>query len=189
MFQLPPPAAPIDQGDIFDGCPLLSLAGFIPDLPDSLEVNHAFQRVIVLTQTCDLANQKSTLVTAAVMLEAAALVEQGLLKAADVKGPVRSGRVYGWYFLPRSVALGLPETIIDLRQLHTVRRDVLTTLCLRGQRRARLKAPYREHLAKHFADTFSRIGLPAPYETDRHGNNDFRIVSRKRHWKTFMRAS
>jgi len=25
---------------------------------------------------------------------------------------------------------------------------------------------YREHLAKHFADTFSRIGLPEPYETE-----------------------
>jgi hypothetical protein len=32
-------------------------------------------------------------------------------------------------------------------------------------RRARLQAPYREHLAKHFGDTFSRIGLPRPYET------------------------
>ena len=28
---------------------------------------------------------------------------------------------------------------------------------------ARLLSPYREHLAKHFADTFSRIGLPVPY--------------------------
>jgi hypothetical protein len=25
---------------------------------------------------------------------------------------------------------------------------------------------YREHLAKHFADTYSRIGLPEPYETE-----------------------
>jgi len=24
---------------------------------------------------------------------------------------------------------------------------------------------YREHLANHFADTFSRIGLPEPYDT------------------------
>jgi hypothetical protein len=34
-----------------------------------------------------------------------------------------------------------------------------------GHRRARLQSLYREHLAKHFADTFSRIGLPRPYET------------------------
>jgi hypothetical protein len=31
---------------------------------------------------------------------------------------------------------------------------------------ARLQPLYREHLAKHFADAYSRIGLPAPYETE-----------------------
>jgi len=33
-------------------------------------------------------------------------------------------------------------------------------------RRARVQPLYREHLAKHFADTYSRIGLPEPYPTD-----------------------
>ena len=30
---------------------------------------------------------------------------------------------------------------------------------------ARLLSPYREHLAKHFADIFSHIALPEPYNT------------------------
>jgi len=34
------------------------------------------------------------------------------------------------------------------------------------RRRARIQPLYREHLAKHFADTYSRIGLPHPYLTD-----------------------
>ena len=38
-------------------------------------------------------------------------------------------------------------------------------LCQAGHRKARIKPIYREHLAKHFADTYSRIGLPRPYET------------------------
>ena len=29
-----------------------------------------------------------------------------------------------------------------------------------------LQPLYREHLAKHFADSYRRIGLPEPYETD-----------------------
>lgn len=70
------------------------------------------------------------------------------------------------YFLPASVELGLSEMIVDLRQLHTVRLDLLTALAQAGRRRGRLPSPYREHLAKHFADTFSRIGLPEPYETE-----------------------
>jgi hypothetical protein len=80
--------------------------------------------------------------------------------------PLRAGRVFGWYFLPAHVALGMPESIVDLRQLHTVRRDVLTALVHQGQRRARIQPLYGEHLAKHFADTFSRIGLPEPYPTE-----------------------
>lgn len=94
------------------------------------------------------------------------MVDQNLLKAADIRGPIRAGRVFGWYFLPKSAEFGLPEMIVDMRQLHTVRLDLLTELCRRGQRRARVQPLYREHLAKHFADTYSRIGLPEPYETE-----------------------
>jgi hypothetical protein len=55
--------------------------------------------------------------------------------------------------------------IVDFRRLHTIRLDLLAGLCKNHQRRARVRPLYREHLAKHFADTFSRIGLPKPYET------------------------
>ncbi len=122
--------------------------------------------MLVLTQTCDLANQKAGNAVVAVVRDSQFLVEKQLLKAADIRGPIRAGRVFGWYFLPKNAELGLPEMIVDMRQLHTVRLDLLTELCRRGQRRARVKPLYREHLAKHFADTYSRIGLPEPYQTE-----------------------
>ncbi|HLQ47049.1 MAG TPA: hypothetical protein VK137_20065, partial [Planctomycetaceae bacterium] len=75
-------------------------------------------------------------------------------------------RVFGWYFLPKADDLGLREMIVDFRQLHTVRLDLLTALCRSGKRLARVEPLYREHLNKHFADSYSRIGLPEPYETD-----------------------
>jgi hypothetical protein len=157
--------APIDQADIIDGCPILSLKEFDLDGQHAPELNVSICRVLVLTQTCDLANRKVSTVTVAVALDAQFLVEQKLLKPTDIRGSIRAGRVFGWYFLPASGEHQLPEMVIDLRQLHTVRFDLLTALCQRGQRRARLLTPYREHLAKHFADTFSRIGLPEPYDT------------------------
>ncbi len=120
----------------------------------------------MLTQTCDLALGKVPDVLVAALLDAGSLVAEGLLKAADVRGPIRGGRVYGWYFLPKNEELGLPESIVDLRRLHSARLDLLTALCQRGQRRAHIQPLYREHLAKHFADTYSRIGLPEPYPTD-----------------------
>ncbi|MBW3597991.1 MAG: hypothetical protein KY475_12030 [Planctomycetes bacterium] len=91
---------------------------------------------------------------------------QKIVTPADVRGPIRAGRVYGWYFLPADSACGLEEAIVDLRQLFTLPLDVLRSLCSYGKRKARIQALYREHLAKHFADTYSRIGLPAPYATE-----------------------
>ncbi len=166
IYGSPPTNDAVDQGDVIEGCPLLSVEQFDPADFSTLRTKHALYRVVVLTQTCDLANLKTGKVCVAVALDAEALVQQQLLKPNDVKGPIRSGRVFGWYFLPKNVELRLPEMILDLRQLHTVRLDLLTTLCLRGHRRARVQPVYREHLAKHFADTYSRIGLPEPYQTD-----------------------
>ena len=166
IYQLPSPALPVDQGDIIDGCPILQIARFDERNPDSPQVACSTHRVVVLTQTCDLANQKTQRVTVAVVHDAQFLVEQSIVRATDVRGPIRAGRVYGWYFLPSCLECELSESVVDLRQLYTIPREVLDSLCAAGRRKARIQPLYREHLAKHFADTFSRIGLPEPYETE-----------------------
>lgn len=166
IYSRPSQSLPVDQGDIIDDCPSA--------IADSLEVVDAspvgfvtsIARVYVLTQSCDLAQGKATQAVVAPILDASDLVASGVLKAADVRGNIRAGRVHGWYFLPKSPSLGLPESIVDLRTLHTVRLDVLEELCRAGKRVAHLESLYREHLAQHFANTYSRIGLPMPYETD-----------------------
>lgn len=166
IYRLPSREEAIDQGDIIDGCPILSLVQFDLDKPSEIETKHALQRIIVLTQTCDLANQKASRIIAALVFDAQKVVHDQLLKASDVRGSLRGGRIFGWYFLPKYVESGLPEMIVDFRQLHTLRLDLLNSLCQRGQRKARVQPLYREHLSKHFADTYSRIGLPEPYETE-----------------------
>lgn len=166
IYGLPSPDDPLDPGDIIDGCVLVELAGFDLDANTPPVTNYGFRRLIVLTRTCDLANTKARSIVAAVVLDAQSLVDEQRLKAADIRGPVRAGRVWGWYFLPKNTEVGLSEMIVDFRQLHTVRMDLLTALCQRGRRRARVQPLYREHLAKHFADTYSRIGLPEPSATE-----------------------
>lgn len=80
---------------------------------------------------------------------------------------MRRGLVYGWYFLPAAQApIPLPESIIDLHDLHTVPRVVLERMIVDGKRISRLLSPHREHLAQHFAVTLMRIGLPAPFDTE-----------------------
>lgn len=43
---------------------------------------------------------------------------------------------------------------------------LLSSLCASECRRARLTDLYRAHLGRHVADTYARIGLPEPYETE-----------------------
>ncbi|MDZ4684541.1 MAG: hypothetical protein SH850_05580 [Planctomycetaceae bacterium] len=143
----------------------MSISEFEPGQWNAAKVNLDQHRVLVLTQTCDLANQKVDDVVVASVFDAQQLVDRRILKAADIRGSIRANRVWGLYFLPAQAELGLGDMIVDLRRLHTVRLDLLRALCRAGQRLARVQTPYREHLAKHFADTFSRIGLPQPYET------------------------
>ena len=166
IYHLPAKEESIDQGDIIEGCPLTALVSFDLDNSVAAKVDYVLRRILVLTQTCDLANEKTTRAIGAVVFNAQDLVQEGLLKPAEIRGSVRAGRVWGWYFLPKNAELGLSEMIVDLRHLHTIRLDLLKSLCRRGQRRARVQPLYREHLAKHFADTYSRIGLPQPYETE-----------------------
>ena len=166
IYDHPLSTAKVDQGDIIDDCPLAYVEKYQSFQSGEIDWAYATSRVIVLTQTCDLANQKARHVTVAVVLDAESLVQQGLLKPADVRGPIRAGRVFGWYFLPKHEALNLPEMIVDLHQIHTIRRDLLSSLCASQRRRARLTDLYRAHLGRHFADTYARIGLPEPYETE-----------------------
>jgi hypothetical protein len=165
IYDLPAAEQPVDQGDVIDGCPILQLVQFDPQNATAPQVACSLSRVVVLTQTCDLANRRTRHLTVAIVHNAQLLVDQNIIKAADVRGPIRAARVYGWYFLPADPDLKLDEAIVDLRQLHTIPLEVIETLCKLGGRKARIQSPYREHLAKHFADTYSRIGLPLPYET------------------------
>jgi hypothetical protein len=165
IYHFPASEEPLDQGDIIDGCPVVAVTDFQADQLETAKVQLDLHRVLVLTQACDLANSKVDVAVTASVFDAQQLVDRQILKAADVKGPLRAGRVWGLYFLPAHADRNLAEMIVDLRRLHTVRIDLLRGLCRAGKRCARVLPVYREHLAKHFAETFCRIALPQPYET------------------------
>lgn len=167
IYELVGRAEPLTQGDLLDDCPLfeypLDAAGS-PQV-DAAIVGHS--RVIVLTQACDLAQKKVSQVVVARVHLALDLVNAGILKDKLIREQVRRHQVYGWYFLPSDPGnSALPECVIDLRNLSTLPLALLDLLVAEGKRAARLGTPYREHLAKHFSDTYSRIPLPEPYETE-----------------------
>lgn len=166
IYSRPAPDSPVDQGDIIDHCPILTIREFSLANASAPQVNCELKPVVVLTQTCDLAGPKVSQVNVCVIWKASEIVAAGRLKGADIRGPVRAARVYGWYFIPKDEQFAIEESVVDLRHIHTVPLHLLTTLCQAGHRHARIQPLFREHLGKHFGDTFSRIGLPEPYASE-----------------------
>lgn len=160
MYHRADPSEPLTQGDIIDACPLLVWQTVLNGPPQASEFTG---KIVVLTQACDLAQPKSSRAVVALMHDATKLVAAGLLKSKTVHDQVRLHRVFGWYFLPAGE--WLEESIVDLRDVHTLPRAILEDLIRGGHRLCQIQSPYREHLAQHFAITYSRIGLPQPYET------------------------
>ena len=136
MFVVPEKDVPLTQGDVLDECPLVSLEGDGPlDDLQSLPIKQWMSRVVVLTQACDLVQMKSNVVLVAQIIEAQALVDRGVLKGVTIRDQVRRHQVFGWYFLPAATApVPLPESIVDLRDIHSVPRVVLEELIARQTR-------------------------------------------------------
>jgi hypothetical protein len=82
IYHLPLAEDVLDQGDIIDGCPLLYVASFDLNQLDSPQIEIPVGRVLVLTQTCDLANQKTPLVVTALVYDAQTIIDQRLVKAS-----------------------------------------------------------------------------------------------------------
>lgn len=156
------PKVALTQGDVLDDCPIIFWE--VSPGTKNVEAITLRVRVVVLTQACDLANAKTDQVIVAMVHNTRSLVERGVLKPQIIREQIRLHRVYGWYFLPSGP--GMEESIVDLRDLHTLPRLLLQQLIDDGKRVTRITTPYREHLAQHFSITYSRIALPEPYPTD-----------------------
>ncbi|MGH7168914.1 MAG: hypothetical protein ACRELG_01370 [Gemmataceae bacterium] len=159
-------ATDLSQGDMLDDCPILVWKLAPPPLDLNVPPEVRIIRVVVLTQACDLAQDKTTRAVVAPVHAAAELVAQGILKANVIRDQVRRGHVFGWYYLPAAPApIPLAESIVDLRELHTIERRTLEYLVGAGKRVCRIQTPWSEHLAQHFGTTYTRIALPEPYAT------------------------
>jgi hypothetical protein len=92
IYSLPHANEPLDQGDILDDCPMVTVAEHAPDRLEEARLN--LGRGIILTQTCDIAQAKVERLVVAAVFAGQDLIDRKVVKAADVKGPIRAGRVW-----------------------------------------------------------------------------------------------
>ena len=93
LFAAPGPNEPLSQADILDGCPIFGfdVSGGHVELDAGPARWH--ERVIVLTQACDLTQTKTTKVLVALVHPAHALVDRDSQSASDSRSSAPGARL------------------------------------------------------------------------------------------------
>jgi hypothetical protein len=156
----------LEQGDILFQCPVLKPAPewMIDDfqqgeIPTLIEIVDA----VVMTQSCDLANEKVTevLLCGHWDLQQATAYDRTLADKGK-RRQILNGQVYRYTFLADSQHPERPMgvRIVDFGYVFTLPKLIVRQLARMQGKRLRLCPPYREHLAQAFARFFMRVGLP-----------------------------
>jgi len=148
--------AQLAQGELFSPCPYLQVdaAG---------EVIRSEYDVVILSQSCDLANDKLDIVQVCPYWPLDALAANvAFLQTRKGKEELRRGNLPGYHLLNRCELPGLETNflVVDFRTVFGVKLASLKGLAAERSPRPCLLPPYREHLAQAFARFFMRVGLP-----------------------------
>ena len=149
----------IQQGDILQQCPVFSPPENI-DFQGEGEVIRTRRDVIIMTQSCDMQQNKSPEVLLCGLYQRSQIPEGHKLAKTENLEHARKGGMPAFHLL---AGCDLAEferelTIVDFRRLYSlpfafVRREAHNL-------HLRLLPPYREHLSQAFARFFMRVGLP-----------------------------
>jgi hypothetical protein len=186
-YQTVGPGERLTQGDIIFDCPLVSWApspiqvtGSSSEFEALKQGRIAFQAdVIVMTQACDLEQEKVRNVVACPHLSLGDYKAswEAFLQRRNQNPTTKAWRThcddikdgYAWNLsiINRSALPGyeFEHRIVDFHEVFTLPREFLESLLVaRGRARPRLLSPYREHLSQAFARYFMRVGLPVPVD-------------------------
>ncbi|MDO8433387.1 MAG: hypothetical protein Q7S58_13365 [Candidatus Binatus sp.] len=177
--------APLTQGDIIESCPVLvfdtisNLAEIQNDdeyaerLKESIAVET--DRVIVMTQACDLEQNKvRNVILCPAYIEAT--YHSQWKEVQDRNGQksnsetwrrflndVKNGHKWNLALIQSRFEgnVQTPLQIVDFHEVLSLPRDFLEAWIRKsGNERLRVLPPYREHLSQAFARFFMRVGLP-----------------------------
>jgi hypothetical protein len=157
------------QGDILREFPVAT----IPEIPWPLpadykpDVRLELYDVVVLTQSCDLSQDKNKAVLLAAVDTYEKLVQsadgkhQQTLKSSDFRKALVAGNVPGYSLLNKREGIpAMPWSIASFRALFAAPTKFVSAFAISQSPRLRLRSPYREHLSQAFARYFMRVGLP-----------------------------
>jgi hypothetical protein len=158
------------QGDLLRDCPVFAVSGSLswpPGATGDIEVEAKVFDLVVMTQSCDLENEKVEDVLLAQLVAwtdvVQAEVERGndIVRSRKFRKLLVDGNVPGLSLLHRrDSSPSLSWSVVDFHRLFTLPKAFVTRFAVGSGLRLRLRSPYREHLAQAFARYFMRVGLP-----------------------------
>jgi hypothetical protein len=158
--------AVLAQGDLLPNC---LVPQFDPDFghggeDDVREVPVGEADLIIVTQTCDLANNKVTLVALCPIHTLKDFEKQNeKFKSKGKWEEVRKGRYEGLHMLasPDHPENNQEALVVDFGQIFSLPPEYLQHHAQEIGVRWRLSSPFLEHFSQAFARYFMRVGLPS----------------------------
>ncbi len=154
------------QGDYLLNCPVpLFMPQSIAEEDEQIaDVEVKVFNLIVLTQSCDLENQKARLVALSPVYSLPEFESSNpSMKQKGNWEIVRQGRKEGVTLLasPNDPANNQAALVVNFREIYSLPFDFLSVHAMKLGQRWRLKSPYLEHFSQAFARFFMRVGLPS----------------------------
>ncbi len=151
------------QGDLLSECPTIQADDNMPyPLPgDEIPAKRGDSDIVILTQSCDLANDKVTMVLCCPHfdVDTARRAEPSL--ASNLKD-IKKERFFRYALLAAysSSEISLALRIVDLGTAIVLPKAFLQKVAAARDPRLRLRPPYREHLSQAFARFYMRVARP-----------------------------
>lgn len=156
----------LSQGDFIINCPIIKPPKEI-NLEGENDIEIDLINSIVLSQSCDLVNDKIEIVLVCPYFPLQYYVDnlpedqkskKAIKKTIDI---LKRGNQPGYHLLNKSEENGLEDyVVVDFRNVYGIHIENLKKIAEKIPSRLRLLPPYREHLSQAFARYFMRVGLP-----------------------------
>lgn len=157
------------QGDLLSDVQIPVIATEERDVEhaDDLDFDVGSTDVVVISQSCDLAQKKlPSVIVASVRSwqEVSGAAGYSAQTRRDNQKKIRMGRIMHYSLLPPNDNPPMPWSVVDFRELYSVPCAYLESKADRLGQRLRLSSPYREELSQAFARYFMRVALPTTLE-------------------------
>jgi hypothetical protein len=156
----------LEQGDFFFSCPVIEpLLPIFPgdNIKPDIDANINLYDVLILSQSCDLAEGKIETVLASPHWPIVKLDEWGdYFRSTKGKEEIRRGNNPGLHLIASCELEGFVSTVrvVSFRQVFSLPFGYIKKLSVQNTLRLRLLPPYREQMAQAFARFIMRVGLP-----------------------------